>query len=359
MSDNEILRLLEVVRRNPKCRTARPATAQDVRDFTWGRLPPAYRALVSEFGYIRMDSGAVLLGLGPDTAEDPERSMAAQMTWVYTHSGNAQFGPGIYPIMRHGPRSFFCIHSNLAFYAKDTPEPKPKTGQPSVIVWDYKHPDEILQAYDPGRQVSAELLPWLLEVVDPDGSVRKAVDAGPLPKPRRAAAAPPAVAAAAAPDVLPPGAGIDRVVAALRARGGCVVGGGCTEEQLSAAEAKLGVELPANYRRFVLAVGSAEVGGSIVLGLGKLAGPAVEHDTLKVTLRERKPNALLPLPRDLVAISDMGNGDWFCLQTSKTKGDDCPVVHWTHELDASQTPDRLAPSFRRWLIELYNEAPLE
>jgi hypothetical protein len=96
--------------------------------------------------------------------------------------------------------------------------------------------------------------------------------------------------------------------------------GKADENRINFIEQELGVILPASYKSFLREYGLAVLPGFVILGNGLSAVPAC----LDSTLDWRKYG----LPPAMVVIEDEGT-DWiFCLETSKNKFGECPVVDW-------------------------------
>jgi hypothetical protein len=154
----------------------------------------------------------------------------------------------------------------------------------------------------------------------------------------------------------PKGPSWNEVSAILRARGPASCGRGCSSEGVSEIEHALGVVLPQSYRRFLKEFAYATWPDYIY---GLWTGPVRGFDVVRLTQDERS-EAEPPLPRHLVPFSPDGWGNHFCLDTSRMKDGECPVVFWDHEMGSDQTPTVVCATFLAWLGEaMKDEMELE
>jgi len=65
------------------------------------------------------------------------------------------------------------------------------------------------------------------------------------------------------------------------------------------------------------------------------------------------------MPHRLIPLMNDGSGNHECLDTSKIKDGDCPVVFWDHEHPRGilQSPKRISVSFTAWLKRKIDELP--
>lgn len=115
-----------------------------------------------------------------------------------------------------------------------------------------------------------------------------------------------------------------------------------TRDQVSAAEAALGVKLPPSFRAFLLTNNGGGVYDTSIYGVAADDG----FDLVKLNLRAREDE----VPDHLVAFAATISGDVFCFDTSRPDADeDCPVV----VIDADE--GKLVPvalDFIEWLDKL-------
>lgn len=118
--------------------------------------------------------------------------------------------------------------------------------------------------------------------------------------------------------------------------------GPATPDQVSAAEAALGVKLPVSFRAFLLTNNGGGVYDTSIYGVAADDG----FDLVKLNLRAREDE----VPDHLVAFAATISGDVFCFDTSRPDADaDCPVV----VIDADE--GKLVPvalDFVEWLDKL-------
>ena len=97
---------------------------------------------------------------------------------------------------------------------------------------------------------------------------------------------------------------------------------GKTDEQtILMIEDWLKVSLPESYKWFLREYSLIMMPNYIIYGVGSVDEPAC----LKLTIGVREKN----LPAPLVVIENDNDGRILCLDTARTKGDDCPVVGWS------------------------------
>ena len=86
-------------------------------------------------------------------------------------------------------------------------------------------------------------------------------------------------------------------------------------------ESGLGLSLPDSIKWFLIEYGVIMMPTYIIYGAGSSEEPAC----LKLTLGLRASG----LPANLVVVENDNDGRILCLDTSRTMGDDCPVVGWS------------------------------
>lgn len=104
------------------------------------------------------------------------------------------------------------------------------------------------------------------------------------------------------------------------------------------AEAALGVKFPPSYRRFVTELGAGSIAGEEFYGVttSDFEVSSVPNG-IWLTLTQRKTSGL---PKHLVLVYGVGNGQYFALDTSKHSEDgESPLVVWTP--GASKAEDEL------------------
>lgn len=122
-------------------------------------------------------------------------------------------------------------------------------------------------------------------------------------------------------------------------------GGGATPAEIRLAETAIGTAFPDDLREFLREFGWMSSDEIELFGLG--GDVPIHLDLVHMTLSERA-EMYPPLPDNLLALSNDGAGNLFCLLG---KG----VVLWDHELGADQDPEPISPSFYRWVIERVRE----
>ncbi len=133
-------------------------------------------------------------------------------------------------------------------------------------------------------------------------------------------------------------------------------GRGATGTEVAAAEQALGVHLPASYKAFLAKFGWARIHYDPVYGVGSSV-PREYELVLSTQLERHEAYPLIPLP--LIPVMNDGAGNHYCLDTARLRDGECPVVFWDHEHpdESDQTPEDVAPSFDRWLINLILDVP--
>lgn len=134
------------------------------------------------------------------------------------------------------------------------------------------------------------------------------------------------------------------------------IGTPSTPGRVAAAEKALGVKLPESYKQFLLTCGSADIENEEIFGLDPEDHPS---DFVQSTLFMRKAEDF-KWPDHMLVIAADGRGGDFCLDVSKIKGDDCPVVYHDHELDeideesGAITPsfEKVKPTFAAWVKQI-------
>jgi antitoxin YobK len=131
-------------------------------------------------------------------------------------------------------------------------------------------------------------------------------------------------------------------------------GTGAPPEQIRDAEAKLGLALPASYRRFLESLGWAETDDFVVYGLGDDLPPLL--DLVVSADLERSDDPDSAMPPHLLPICPDGMGNHECLDTSKEHAGDCPVVYWGRTTGRAIGMRPSAPTFAAWLAARFADA---
>lgn len=131
-------------------------------------------------------------------------------------------------------------------------------------------------------------------------------------------------------------------------------GRGATEAQVRDAESRLGVDLPASYRRFLTTLGWAETDDFVVYGLGDDIPPLL--DLVVNTDLERSDDPGSSMPPHLIPICPDGTGNHECLDTSREIQGDCPVAYWGRTPGRAYGSRPVAPSFAAWLESRFADA---
>jgi len=127
-------------------------------------------------------------------------------------------------------------------------------------------------------------------------------------------------------------------------------GQGATGQQIERAQRELGIAFPDSYIAFLRECGWARGADLTVYGLGDdMRG---NWDLPEMTRMERDVSPL-KLPPHLLSVVPDGAGNHYCLDTSRLKDGECPVVFWDHENEdgPDQVPEEYGENFRSWLIK--------
>jgi hypothetical protein len=125
-------------------------------------------------------------------------------------------------------------------------------------------------------------------------------------------------------------------------------GAGASEEEVRNAEDQLSVSIAGGFRRFLTRFGWVRVNAVEIFGLGR---DVPRHlDLIRLALSER--TEMEPqIPPELLPVYNDGGGNLYCLDTSRRKEGEDPIVFWDHELGRDQTPDFVSETFVDWLCE--------
>ena len=104
-------------------------------------------------------------------------------------------------------------------------------------------------------------------------------------------------------------------------------------EDVQEAEVILGTTFPDSYKEFLITFSKMAFQGECIYGLGDKNEYQnqnyVYSNIICNTLDERKVNTDPPFPESFVVIYDLGDGEKFCLDTSKMNAEgECPVIAW-------------------------------
>ena len=119
-----------------------------------------------------------------------------------------------------------------------------------------------------------------------------------------------------------------------------------SENDVSGAEAELGLFFPDSYRYFLLTLGSGDIGGVEFCGL--IAGqPHVPEasNALWISMQERQAGNL---PTDLWVVEELGDGAYACVELQTGKGQEGRVVLWEPSESVDTNRQILASTFGQY-----------
>jgi hypothetical protein len=101
-----------------------------------------------------------------------------------------------------------------------------------------------------------------------------------------------------------------------------------SENNITNAETILNVSFPKSYKKFLKLIGRLSLGPIDVFGLTfNDHSKYISNDVVCETLEKRKKSISPIFSKNLVPIYDLGDGEIFCLDTSKMNEEGkCPVV---------------------------------
>ena len=125
--------------------------------------------------------------------------------------------------------------------------------------------------------------------------------------------------------------------------------GGQSEDEIAAADARLGFALPPTYRRFVAEHGAGEFGPADFLDV-------TGEDSLTLKVRAEGTAVSLPEPFVLVLVDD--DGIYFALDTSQTGASgEAPMVVWIPGTPPpDETFDPIFEDFGAFLLDTVQQA---
>ncbi|MDE7426039.1 MAG: SMI1/KNR4 family protein [Lachnospiraceae bacterium] len=119
--------------------------------------------------------------------------------------------------------------------------------------------------------------------------------------------------------------------------------GGASKEEIEYAMKELSVTFPESYKAFLNDFGAGDAGGEIIFGITDIE----EENVVEVTKMERREG----LPDNFVIINYLDD-TFLCLDISKMKNDECPVVELSEDYKVTKT---VAESFGQFLYDYENE----
>jgi hypothetical protein len=121
---------------------------------------------------------------------------------------------------------------------------------------------------------------------------------------------------------------------------------------INLAQSYLSVKFPETYRRFLLEYGAGGIGSFEIFGVVKEGFENHDYlhiDVVWLTLKERKE---WKLPKFLIPIYDLGDGELFCLDLRNNEGDEAKVVGFTPGYStAEQSLDVVAEDFGKLFLD--------
>lgn len=119
--------------------------------------------------------------------------------------------------------------------------------------------------------------------------------------------------------------------------------GGASKDEIEYAMKELSVTFPESYKAFLNDFGAGDAGGEIIFGITDIE----EENVVEVTKMERRAG----LPDNFVIIN-YSDDTFSCLDISKMKNDECPVVELSEDYKVTKT---VAESFGQFLYDYENE----
>jgi hypothetical protein len=122
------------------------------------------------------------------------------------------------------------------------------------------------------------------------------------------------------------------------------------ERLIKLAQKRLSMKFPETYRRFLLEYGAGGVGGVEFYGVVQEEFEQSGYpDVVWLTLKGRRE---WYLPKFLLPVYDLGDGELFCLDFRKKEGDEVKVVGFTPRYSTSeQSLDIVAEDFGKLFLD--------
>lgn len=135
--------------------------------------------------------------------------------------------------------------------------------------------------------------------------------------------------------------------------------GGVTDDIINNAMETLGLEFPESYKAFLSDFGGGDAGGEIIFGLTanknkhtmEYEGQGDIEDVVQITQMEHK----YKMPGYMVVINyceSDGDGLFYCLDTSRMKDGECPVVKVPEDYKNIET---VSESFGKFFYDYVKE----
>ena len=124
-----------------------------------------------------------------------------------------------------------------------------------------------------------------------------------------------------------------------------------SERFIEVAEKALDISLPATYRRFLLEFGAGAFGASEIYGIvSEDFENSATPDGVWMTLYERRT---VSMPKNMVVIYAVGDGELFCLDIEATKNEEAPVIAYQpgYTLE-EQRREKIADDFGGFLLDI-------
>ena len=131
----------------------------------------------------------------------------------------------------------------------------------------------------------------------------------------------------------------------------CDFVGSISDDVIEKAEKILGYNFPETYRAYLSKYGAGNFGAQEVYGIisSDFENSGIP-DAIWLTMKEREDN---DLPNDLLVIYYSGDEFYYCLDTSKSKDNECPVVSVAID-DLSGDRTIVNSSFSEFLLDIFS-----
>lgn len=123
---------------------------------------------------------------------------------------------------------------------------------------------------------------------------------------------------------------------------------------IKAAERNLSVEFPQTYRKFLQEFGSCGLGSFEIYGL--VSDNFINSGIPDVVWLTNKGREEWGLPKYLIPIYDLGDGEWFCIDLRTLKEGEANIVPYTPGYSSSdQYIEKVADDFGALLLYLVKQ----
>lgn len=134
------------------------------------------------------------------------------------------------------------------------------------------------------------------------------------------------------------------------------LGNPITDDRIERFEKSYGLELPLDFRLLLSRYNGIDLMGTEIYGFYEDLANSLED-----TYQFEHFKVVVPQWTHLLPFSPDGGGNFYCLDLSKSSGDECPIIFWVSNFTYSESdlPEIVNENLSKWIKEVMIKWTLE